>query len=1230
MPVVYPNLAGADPGTQIELYAFNHDTVQWYVYGFGRVSPDGRRIEPEIDPATGKPYGLPDFSWHFPDATPEGNPSPPDSCPVPRTQQTVDLATGVKIEQMTDLSFGGARGGIALTRVYTSELARNCDTCPFGRGWTHNYAIKLTGSFQQGGAGRVVSPEQVNGRLFNYTRTDPDGAVVFSTIATTGQLGDVVRKLTNGTFEYRYADGSLMRFDSSGKLTALVDRNGNTTSLSYSGQKLTQITDPVGRSVTLDYDASNRIIRATDPIGRIWSYTYEGTPGVPGPNGLTTVTDPLSHLMRYDYVAGGRLSKVTDKRGIISKQITYDTNGRVIEQRFSDGGLEQYNYALSGRVVTLATMTDAVSRTTSMRMNASGYVIGTTDALGQTSQTERDLTSNLPTSVTGPCGCAEVRNQFDERGNVTASTDRLGQTEHYEYEPVFNNVTSMTDKLGRMTRFGYDSRGNLTSVTDALNQTTSFTYDQFGETTSVTDPLNHTSRLEYDAQGNVNVREDELINRSTMEFDAIGRITAVNDPLSRRASVSYDALSRVLTFTDLAAGVTRFTYDANGNQTKVTDALNHETSTAFDVKNRPIAITDVMSRISAIEYDRDDEVIRMTSPSGRAVDYSYDGRGLVSVVTDDLAGQIRFSYDNRRNLVSLTEQRGNTTTYSYDELYRPISRRDALGRGSSIRYDANGNVVQAIDRLGRTTVMSYDVLNRMSQATYLDALVHYVYDAASRLVRIDDTGGSSISWAYDDANRMTSETTSAGVVSYSYNSASQRASMTAADRQPVGYGYDLAGRLQTITQGAETFTYGYDLLSRRTSLQRPNGVTTSYSYDEVDRLVRLLHAKAGSTSIEDFRYTYNLDDEIASITSLASANVLPAARTAAAADGANRIAQFGGVTYTFDLEGQTTSKTDAQGTMTYQWDARGRLVSAILPSSQVISYGYDAVGRRSSRTADGATTNFLYDDDDVVLDRSSDSSVNYINGADIDEKLEQSSATGSQYFVQDKLGSVASLLDASGNSVERVQYEPFGARPASTSTRYGFTGRESDSATGLMYYRARWYDSQLGRFMTEDPISFQGGWNLYAYVENNPILHNDPLGLERPSKYTHTLPSQYRPMKGDNDCLVACLAEHYGLGLLGGAAVGSGAPVLDKPFVMPGSSTKTSPASKYLSKALPKKLPFRVWAPTTARPLARSIVLGRILGRWIPIAGWILLIYDAYQIEECTRQCIKDNCNKKE
>src|SRR5262249_47247524 len=225
---------------------------------------------------------------------------------------------------------------------------------------------------------------------------------------------------------------------------------------------------------------------------------------------------------------------------------------------------------------------------------------------------------------------------------------------------------------------------------------------------------------------------------------------------------------------------------------------------------------------------------------------------------------------------------------------------------------------------------------------------------------------------------------------------------------------DTAGRLGTITQGAEVYTYGYDILSRRTNLGRPNGVTTSYAWDQVDRLSRLTHTNAGGVALEDFQYGYNLDDEITSINSLASASKLPTGKTATAADAANRISQFGNASYEFDSIGQTTIKTDGNGTTRYNWDARGRLTSVTLPNQQTVNYSYDAVGRRASRTASGATTTFLYDSDDVVVDRTGSNATEYLHGPAVDEHLRQGAVGNGSYFLQDHLGSTGALTNASG------------------------------------------------------------------------------------------------------------------------------------------------------------------------------------------------------------------------
>jgi len=100
------------------------------------------------------------------------------------------------------------------------------------------------------------------------------------------------------------------------------------------------------------------------------------------------------------------------------------------------------------------------------------------------------------------------------------------------------------------------------------------------------------------------------------------------------------------------------------------------------------------------------------------------------------------------------------------------------------------------------------------------------------------------------------------------------------------------------------------------------------------------------------------------------------------------------------------------------------------------------------------------------------------------------------YFSQDHLGSTTALTGTTGKLVERITYDGYGNSAGSTRTRYGFTGRERDPLTAFLYYRARWYDPQLGRFISEDPIEFEGGTNWYVYVDNAPLRFKDPFGLK--------------------------------------------------------------------------------------------------------------------------------------
>ncbi|MGH9908985.1 MAG: RHS repeat domain-containing protein [Pyrinomonadaceae bacterium] len=104
------------------------------------------------------------------------------------------------------------------------------------------------------------------------------------------------------------------------------------------------------------------------------------------------------------------------------------------------------------------------------------------------------------------------------------------------------------------------------------------------------------------------------------------------------------------------------------------------------------------------------------------------------------------------------------------------------------------------------------------------------------------------------------------------------------------------------------------------------------------------------------------------------------------------------------------------------------------------------------------------------------------------------------YFIQDHLGTARGLVDASGAVISSLAYDSYGNVTSGTPlSRYTYTGREldTDTQTGLIYYRARWYDPEQGRLISEDPAGIEAGVNLYAYVENDPVGSSDPFGLIR-------------------------------------------------------------------------------------------------------------------------------------
>ena len=165
-----------------------------------------------------------------------------------------------------------------------------------------------------------------------------------------------------------------------------------------------------------------------------------------------------------------------------------------------------------------------------------------------------------------------------------------------------------------------------------------------------------------------------------------------------------------------------------------------------------------------------------------------------------------------------------------------------------------------------------------------------------------------------------------------------------------------------------------------------------------------------------------------------------------------------------------------------------------------MTFTYDPFGRRIQKSSASGTTNYLYDGAASVeeIDLAGTLLARYTQGAGIDEPLAQLRNGNIVYYGQDGLSSVTSLSTSTVPLANTYSYDAFGNLTTSTgafANPFQYTGRDSDSETGLRYYRARYYDSMTGRFLSEDPTGFDEGVNFYSYVANSPVGFVDPTGL---------------------------------------------------------------------------------------------------------------------------------------
>ena len=822
----------------------------------------------------------------------------------------------------------------------------------------------------------------------------------------------------------------------------------------------------------------NRTTYTYDALGRRLSETLHRR---------TSATDATQQKLttHYEYDALDRIIKTTNPRGDIA-EVVYDENGQVYQQKV---------HYLTGepRDHCTATVID------SLNYQSCTYVTNTYDAADRLNETADILGHSQ-------------QFDYDALGNVIKQRDANGNETRFEYDAM-NRRTAIIDANGYKTQFVYDLAGRLIETIDANDHRVKHTYDAIGRLTQTLSEEGRETEFQYDANGNL-----------THTLDANATAHAGHPRNAQNATVytEYDELNRPVRVVDALDGETLTEYDLQGNITRITDAEGQVTQFIYDELGRLIETidpiiengTDLTKKVTL--YNEANQPLIREDRAGNVFHYGYDVLGRLTTVDVVGGGYIeRYNYNDFGDLVS----QGNTSVnYLYDYTSRhEMQQKTDIRENKTLNwvYDAAGNVIMKTDYQGEVTHYQYDSTNRLTAMQNRDYLqVSYHYDGAGRLLNRILSNGAQTNYKYDDDNRLIE------LENLSLDPANPAQKQTV---EKLIYQRDEVGNITQVNNAAAlaTVDYVYDALYRLTSVDSSfNSADRAYSYDKVGN--RKTETKNGTT----YYYCYHVTD----CSQPPNGNRLHAMRTGSLTGPLYR-------QYAYDVRGNMTARRDGNNVRLagFSYNAANQATQLFDANGAIRFAGYDVLGYRvgtaltgsfsqvveqSNYYLEGEHIEAIYTDigcDDTNPSESSgctteDAVFNldkkYLRGVVVDEivngydyhssddSFNENDWTNTT-FHHDHINSVTALTGHDGRIDETYGFDAFGAPlSAVNSNNLLFTGREYDRGTATYYYRARYYDPEIGRFISEDPIGFMSGQvNHYAYCSNNPVNCTDPTGL---------------------------------------------------------------------------------------------------------------------------------------